>query len=71
MAGFLAPFTFGCGVLTPFVATAFLRNPFVGVRVRIIGRRLSAAAPVVMLGLGVLLIAGWYDGFVQRLMIDT
>ena len=64
-------FAFGCGVLTPFVATAFLRNPFVGVRGRVIGRRLSAAAPVVMLGLGVLLIAGWYDGFVQRLMIET
>ena len=62
---------FGCGVLTPFLALAFLRSPSVGRRVRILGRKLSAVSPIVMLGLGVLLIAGWYDAFVQRLMLGA
>ena len=62
---------FGCGVLTPFLALAFLRSPSVGRRAGIIGRRLSAVSPIVMLGLGVLLIGGWYDAFVQRLVVGA
>ena len=64
-------FAFGCGVLTPFLAFAFLRSPSVGRRVRILGRRLTAVSPIVMLSLGVLLVGGWYDAFVQGLRIGV
>ena len=64
-------FAFGCGVLTPFCAIAFLRIPVAGPRLRRVGRRLSTASALVMLGLGVLLTGGWYDSMVQRLGIGT
>ena len=64
-------FTFGCGVLTPFFAVAFLKVPSAGRRLRLVGRRLSTASAAAMLGLGVLLVGGWYDAFVQRMGIGT
>ena len=60
-------FAFGCGVLTPFCAASCFRTPLRHRAARLAGRRVSAASAVVMLGLGVLLIAGWYDDLVQRL----
>ena len=62
-------FAFGCGVLTPFCAASCVRTPLRSRAARLAGRRLSAASAVVMLGLGVLLIAGWYDDLVQHLGI--
>ena len=64
-------FTFGCGVVTPFCALARLRLGRFGPRVGTLGRRLSGTSIVVMLVLGVLLLAGWYDAVVQRLDIGT
>ncbi|MEO8266340.1 MAG: cytochrome c biogenesis protein CcdA [Ilumatobacteraceae bacterium] len=64
-------FTFGCGVLTPFCALACLRLARFGPRVAAVGRRLSSASVVVVLVLGVLLLAGWYDAVIQRLDIGT
>lgn len=64
-------FTFGCGVLTPFFAIALLRVPKASPGLRQIGRRLSTASAVVILGLGVLLVGGWYDAFIQRIAIGT
>jgi cytochrome c-type biogenesis protein len=64
-------FAFGCGVLTPFWAVASVRLPTLGRRARSLGRRMSKASAVVMVALGALLLAGWYDALVQRLDIGT
>ena len=64
-------FAFGCGVLTPFCAIAFLKVPIADRRIRRIGRQLSTVSAFVMLGLGVLLIGGWYDALIQRLSISV
>jgi cytochrome c-type biogenesis protein len=64
-------FAFGCGVLTPFCAVASVRLPRLGRRARALGRRMSGVSAVVMLALGALLLAGWYDAFVQRFGIGT
>ena len=64
-------FTFGCGVLTPFVALAFMRLPRLGDGLRLAGRRLWAVSAAVIVVLGVLLTGGWYDAVVQRLVIGT
>lgn len=62
---------FGCGVLTPFCVVALLSSPRIGRRLRATGHVTHVVAAVVMLGLGVLLMAGVYDAFVQRLSIGT
>jgi cytochrome c-type biogenesis protein len=64
-------FTFGVGVFTPFCAIALFRIPRAGPCIRLAGRRLSSMSALVMLGLGLLLAGGWYDGFVQSLGIGS
>jgi cytochrome c-type biogenesis protein len=64
-------FAFGCGVLTPFVAVAYMRLPRIGRTLRVAGRQLWSASAVVILALGVLLAGGWYGDVVQRLVIGT
>lgn len=64
-------FAFGCGVLTPFCVATCLRTPLRQRAARRAGRQLSTASAAVMLGFGVVLIAGSYDDLVRRLGIVT
>jgi len=69
--GSLLLLAFAAGVLAPFVALSFVRTPRVPFRVRRLGNAMSSASAMLMLALGVLLAAGWYDSLIQRLPSGT
>ena len=70
LAGLMAPAGFRLRSVDSIWAAAFVTVPKAGRRLRI-ERRLSTVSAAVMLGLGILLVAGWYDAFVQRLAMGT
>lgn len=62
---------FGAGVVSPFVGLALLPRRSVPDRVRRFGLALARVTPVLLIAIGAALLAGAYDGVVQRLVIGT
>ena len=62
---------FGGGVVSPFIGLALLPVPAVPSAVRRLGRALAKVTPVLLIVMGAVLLAGAYDGVVQRLVIGT
>jgi cytochrome c-type biogenesis protein len=62
---------FGAGVVSPFVGLALLPFPTAPSPVRRLGRAVARVTPVLLIVLGTALLAGAYEGIVQRLAIGT
>jgi cytochrome c-type biogenesis protein len=58
---------FGAGVVTPLIALSLLPVPRVPTRLRMLGRAVTRATPVLLAVIGVLLVTGVYEQFVQQL----